>query len=98
MMNNNNINVKMRPQGNADRRSLMQQVYQYGFLVDEMKLYLDTHPDDEEALSFFNNARKAYAEAVKNYTMFCGPLVVSMYEPDNKWTWNRGPMPWEGEV
>lgn len=96
MMANNNINV--RQACSTDKKSLMAEIYKFGFIVDELKLYLDTHPNDQDAINSFNEARSSYADAVKSYTKLFGPLLVSMYEPESKWSWNSGPMPWEGEV
>lgn len=97
-MMNNNIPVKQRPVPSSDKKNLMMEIYKYGFIVDDLKLYLDTHPEDSKALECFNEARENYENAVKNYTKLYGPLLVSMYEPDCKWNWNKGPMPWDQEV
>ena len=35
------------------REQLMNTINQVSFAVDDIKLYLDTHPDDEKALEFF---------------------------------------------
>lgn len=97
-MMNNNIPTKVRPSCPNDKKGLMMEIYKYGFVVDDLKLYLDTHPEDQSAIECFNEARSNYLEAVRSYTKMYGPLLVSMYEPEHKWIWNRGPMPWEGEV
>lgn len=99
MMNNNNtMPTRMRPSCPNDKKELMMEIYKYGFVVDDLKLYLDTHTEDQSAIECFNEARNNYLEAVKNYTKMYGPLLISMYDADCKWTWNMGPMPWEGEV
>lgn len=97
-MMNNTIPAKPRPACPNDRKGMMMEIYKYGFLVDDLKLYLNTHPEDHAALECFSEARKNYFDAVKSYTKMYGPLLVSIYEPDCKWTWNMGPMPWDGEV
>jgi spore coat protein JB len=93
-----NIPVKTRPGCPNDKKALMLEIYRYGFMVDELVLYLDTHPQDQAALECFRDVRGRYMEAVQSYTKMYGPLMASFYEPDCKWTWNQGPMPWEGEV
>lgn len=97
-MMNGNIPVKPKTTCPMDKKTLMLEIYKYGFVVDDLKLYLDTHKNDEKALECFEEAREKYEDAVKNYTKLYGPLLVSMYEPNCKWNWNQGPMPWEGEV
>lgn len=92
--------VNMRTQAGLpdERRSKMLEVYKYGFMVDELTLFLDTHPHDQNALEAFREANKKYNEASENYSRMYGPLTVSIYDPDSKWCWNSGPMPWQGEV
>ena len=43
---------------------VMTQVYQYGFAVSDILLYLDTHPEDQEALTYYKNMREARDAAV----------------------------------
>ena len=38
-----------------DKRSLMQKIYELGFAMDDMALYLDTHPKDKRALNYIMN-------------------------------------------
>lgn len=35
------------------RKELLQKINEASFAVDEVKLFLDTHPYDEEALEYF---------------------------------------------
>ena len=39
------------------REQLMNTINEVSFAVDDIKLYLDTHPDDEKALDFFKEKR-----------------------------------------
>lgn len=67
------------------------------FMLDDLRLYLDTHPQDEKALLHYNACVARRKELVAEYTRLFGPL--SFYcANDNfaKWKWNDGPMPWEG--
>ncbi|MCC8060049.1 MAG: spore coat protein CotJB [Clostridiales bacterium] len=74
---------------------LMQKVYENGFAVDDILLYLDTHPDDEAALQYYYYVRNAYLDAKAAYEQNCGPLTVDR-EGSEKWSWVNGPWPWEG--
>ena len=38
-----------------NRRELLSHINQVSFAVDEVKLYLDTHPCDTEALAYFKD-------------------------------------------
>ena len=79
-----------------DRDSLMKIITQASFAMDDVKLFLDTHPNCKEALEYYKEAKKVRGEAWEAYTQKYGPL--SSYEVDNEeyWDWNKGPMPWEG--
>lgn len=81
---------------NMDREKLMKTITRASFAMDDVKLFLDTHPNCQEALEYYQEAKKIREEAWKTYTENFGPL--SSYEVDNTdyWDWNQGPMPWEG--
>ena len=36
------------------RKELLNHINTVSFAVDDIQLYLDTHPDDEEALAYFH--------------------------------------------
>ena len=55
---------------------VMTQVYQYGFAVSDILLYLDTHPEDQEALTYYKNMREARDAAVSAYEDQYGPLTI----------------------
>ena len=42
-------------------------IYELGFAMTEALLYLDTHPDDAEAIEYYNSINPQYAEAVADY-------------------------------
>ncbi len=82
---------------NMEQRRLMQQIYEAGFVIDDVLLYLDTHPCDEEALAYYESFRKLYAKLVKDYTIHFGPLRVDQVDVSNHWAWVKTPWPWEME-
>lgn len=101
MSNMNNMNrmnrSNMGSEVVSDKKRLMMNVYELGFIMTETLLYLDTHPDDTEALAYFNKMKPRYQEAVAMYEKHCGPLNFTSVESDNYWTWVATPMPWEME-
>ena len=50
----------METMQNSARGAMLQAVNQAGFAVIGANLYLDTHPCDTEALSYFNQMSQAY--------------------------------------
>lgn len=95
-MNNPSMNMN-RPQV-PSRCLLMKSIYEIGFSLDDMILYLDTHPKDREALDYYHKLHKQYHELTKLYTMNYGPLWAKDVHNDNYFSWVNRPMPWEGDV
>lgn len=64
------------------------------FIIQELALYLDTHRNDEEALSVYRSFQKMYADAAKAYEKACGPLTHFNYT-EGPYAWLNDPWPWE---
>ena len=73
----------------------LQAVYETGFALDEATLYLDTHPNCQIAMQYFQNARRMNRQAMKAYEEVNVPLQVADADSNN-WNWINGPWPWEG--
>ena len=65
------------------------------FVCNEMALYLDTHPDDEEAFTVYKAFLELAAEARKRYTERFGPLTHKDLLYAERFSWLRAPWPWE---
>lgn len=81
----------------CDKNRFMQNVYELGFVMVETALYLDTHPNDAEALAFYAEMKEKYREAVRLYNENVGPLDFYSVTNENYWSWVATPMPWEME-
>ena len=66
-----------------------------GFAIQELALYLDTHPDDKEALALYRAYQKMNHKAMMEYSEKCGPLNHKMPVDDQTYTWLDDPWPWE---
>lgn len=86
------------PFQNFSRAQLMQYINQVSFAVDDILLYLDTHPDDQDALSFYHDNAVKRAEALRYYSAQYGPLTVDAAQDNasRSWEWIEQPWPWEG--
>lgn len=80
-----------------DRMELMNQIYRLSFMVDDIKLYLDTHPDDTEALACFGEYSKLRNQSLKEYAKYYGPLTadLAMESCEEHWNWVSNPWPWQ---
>lgn len=76
---------------------LLQAVNESAFVLQELALYLDTHPGCGAGLARFQQARQAYCQAVEAYTAQYGPLRFEQSESCGNWQWVEAPWPWEME-
>lgn len=74
---------------------LLRRVYETGFALDDVSLYLDTHPTDREAMNYYQYVKKMNQEAVDAYEQAYGPLMINQVTSNN-WSWIKSPWPWEG--
>ena len=58
-------------------------------------MYLDTHPDDMQALKSYHKYEREAKELIAKYENMFGPLVSSDVFGDNRWDWINNPWPWE---
>lgn len=67
------------------------------FVVLELGTYLDTHPDDSEALTLFKQFSAMEQAARANYENKFGPLTRQAAASDDSYTWLKDPWPWNYE-
>ncbi len=79
-----------------EQMKLFQWINMVSFAVNDIVLYLDTHPKDQEALAYFNHFREVRTKALKEYEKNYGPLTLDTAKADQMWLWSTQPMPWEG--
>lgn len=107
---NNNCNANMNCNGkpacscggtcqNQDMtcQQLLDVINQASFAVDDMLLYLDTHPDDMEALAYYQKQSCIRREALQKYARQYGPLTIDLVDDtcSDSWEWMSQPWPWE---
>ena len=67
------------------------------FACVDLSLYLDTHPNDKQAIETFNKYRSEKETLVKRYESQFGPLTLDSESLNSyPWSWNDRPWPWEG--
>lgn len=73
----------------------MTKITELSFALDELRLFLDTHPDCREALASYEKLRNQRAAAVTEYELKYGPLSSCGEVNGDTWDWSRGPWPWQ---
>lgn len=92
-MNRQNQDMQQK---RMNQEELYEWIMMLGFCAVDMMLYLDTHPDDEEALNYFNQCNTLYNAAKQSYQEQFGLLNAFSEQERFSWDWNTAPMPWEG--
>ena len=65
-----------------------------GFAINELGLYLDTHPDDSEALTLYTRYVQLFQEGRSRYESMYGPLQQTAVT-EAGYTWLNDHWPWE---
>ena len=79
-----------------NRNSLLK-LQQIDFCIQELRLYLDTHPEDSTAKKLLMHHLKERDDMKETVQYTRGPLTLYDHDTRNK-KWEDGPWPWEIEV
>ena len=85
---NNNMNLR-------NRDALMRKIMEIDFALNEMVLFLDTHPNDKKALALYHKYADKSRELKAVYNENFGPLTPADNLSEDCWDWVHGPWPWE---
>jgi len=80
------------------QKQLLSYITEVSFAVVDMTLYLDTHPQDQEAIEYCNKHIEMREKALKEYAKHYGPLTIDTADDSSSksWKWVTQPWPWEG--
>jgi len=80
-----------------DREKLLYDILKYKFALNDLNLYLDTHPNNQEYIMLYSKYLNEEKKACNEYEKKYGPLTLdSPYLESNSWMWIKAPWPWEG--
>ena len=78
------------------KKELLEWINIVSFAVDDVKLFLDTHPNCPESLEFFDEFKKQRVQAMKEYAKNYGPLTLdTAAESCGRWKWTLESWPWQ---
>lgn len=78
-----------------DKNKLLNEIMSLNFAVNDLVLYLDTHPNDSEAIKMHNEYSNKSKILTEEYQRKFGPLTVNFDSSPNSWDWINQPWPWE---
>lgn len=92
-----------------ERCELLKEINEISFMVNDLNLYLDTHPLDGEALDAFSQAMAKRRQLLDTFAKEFEPLTLNcvcpetnnrtgsntMYPGQKHFTWSDGPLPWD---
>ncbi len=78
-----------------DRERAMRRVQICSFAVLEASLFLNSHPDDKEALEYINKYKRLNERAVAEFEDKYGTLSIETPSELTSWDWAENPWPWE---
>ena len=64
------------------------------FMIQELALYLDTHPDDKEALALYQKYQAVLHKGMMEYNE-SSPLNHTLPTKGDRYCWPSDPWPWE---
>lgn len=80
-----------------NKQQLLKWIDLVSFAVTDCTLYLDTHPEDADALAYFREYSRLRNQALEDYARMYEPLTLdTAMVSGNHWEWIHNPWPWEG--
>ncbi len=84
----------------SERECLMNEINLVSFALNDLTLYLDTHPTCKNGLTLFKKLLEKRLALLTEYADKYNPLTqISMITGDpetDEYGWGEGPAPWEG--
>ncbi|MBO3280021.1 MAG: spore coat protein CotJB [Clostridiales bacterium] len=90
------LNLPFRAKVNAAslQQTPMTELQALEFVLQELALYLDTHPSDGEAFELFRQYAALEETARADYVEIGGPIMRGETARSKTYTWLQDPWPW----
>lgn len=86
---------RMLDRNTAEACQLQKEMMSLYFVMIELELYLDGHPNSTEALKRYRCTVEEFNETAARYEAVFGPLMARNSDCENEWRWATTPWPWE---
>ena len=78
-----------------NQEEMLREIMALNFAVNDLALYLDTHPTDRCAIEKHSEYVEKVMKLTEEYQRLYGPLTVNFINQGNCWQWSDEPWPWE---
>ncbi|MCM8709770.1 spore coat protein CotJB [Clostridium sp. SYSU_GA19001] len=78
-----------------NKMELTKQIAAVHMMLEDLQLYLNTHPTDRDALSKRNSYAKQYKMLKEEYEKYFGMISQDDALSPYPWQWINEPWPWE---
>jgi len=78
------------------RKTLLNKISKADFALNDLALYLDTHPTDINARRLYEYYQKTHEEMTNEYGTLTRKITGNSGN-NHEWNWCDGPWPWERE-
>ena len=89
----NTSNCPCANQNVCSKEELLNQIMALNFAINDLALYLDTHPQDQNAIHKHCEYSEKQISLTAEYQKLYGPLTINFMS--NTWDWIDEPWPWE---
>ena len=83
------------PMSCEDKKALLHEIRVCTFALIEAKLFLDSHPDDRQAIAFYRKHRETLNQLQKKWRTCTNEVFNANC---SRWTWVDTPWPWQSEL
>ncbi len=84
----------------SEQEKALDDICMVGFAINDLTLYLDTHPDCPNGTKLLKELLQKRLDGLADYAKKYNPLtqlsIVTGTPDTDKYTWDEGPLPWEG--
>jgi len=93
--NNCNNNGGNNSGSNMNCEMMLKKISELEFAITDLNLYLDTHPNNKDALKMLTQLSATLKSMMYDYVQKCGPLVVTDVSDTTPFEWTQGKWPWQ---
>ena len=90
---NNSCGCQNQSQNTLSKCEMFQRIMALNFAINDLALYLDTHPQDTNAVRMHCEYSKEQISLTEEYQRLYGPLTINFMS--DTWDWIDEPWPWE---